>query len=1021
MNNGSTWNRWELHMHTPFTKKEDQFNILKDEKEKYTDLKLKENPEYKYDQFEHKWDKYISKINNYVSNDSFERNIKVLGITDYWSIDNYEHLVSIKNKLSSKIELILPNVELRLSISGKKSPINIHCIFNPEIVDELREVFFAQINMETGDGTYYATKNSFIKLGKKICKDKSRSDNDYEKIGIKNFTVELSTLQTVFKNHRLRENTIIVVANSTNDGASGLTGQLEPVKKRLYHFVDAIFSATPSDIKYFSGKKSLKNVIDDCGKAMPCFHGSDAHSYEKIFEPDEKRYCYIKSELSFDGLKQVLNDPLDRVFIGKTSEILENIEKTKSKKIKTLSINNSNTKTWFRNVCIEFNPQLNVIIGNKGNGKTAIGDILALCSNVPLTNDFKFLSQFSKTQDAQNIKSKITFFNEVSTEEIKLSEIPKPQTQKIKYIPQSFFESITNEIDKTDKFRKEIEEVIFDYFPSAVRQAYSTFSQYRETIESLKQGDIEQLCNSLFKINKEIVNLEDLSSNYSVEILENDLKNREEELAEHVSNKPKCNSTDYLYGDSDNELETLNEFKRKLLRKIKFKKKLEEKVSSLIIENDHIHRINIRLNQKVQDISDYFNSNKEILTKYDLEEVLKIEYDGKRLDFVENKLQKKIDKINNYLERPYLPETNYADASLKGKIKIISSTIENLESKVSDRNAELLLEQEKIKNWEKIKKEIEGEDNSPKEGSIKYLKAKLNYIEKDIPKKLEDICNKRLDIVNLILSCKLEVADRLGEGTKDLKEFLSENDGTLLSIESELSLKNDFVDRFLANINQQKSSSYQGILAGREVLNNLLDVHFSNKITEDEVRNFLLDIDKTTKEHERRGEKVSTDLSFITNREELYNYLYSLDYMNVEFNLKMGNKPLNKLSPGERGAVLLVFYLLLDKEDIPLVIDQPEDNLDNQSIADILVPFIRKAKKRRQIIMITHNPNLAILSDTELVIHVAIDKKNQNLFSYTSGGIENRQINKEIQDILEGTPRAFRIRDNKYFGPPSDN
>lgn len=72
-------------------------------------------------------------------------------------------------------------------------------------------------------------------------------------------------------------------------------------------------------------------------------------------------------------------------------------------------------------------------------------------------------------------------------------------------------------------------------------------------------------------------------------------------------------------------------------------------------------------------------------------------------------------------------------------------------------------------------------------------------------------------------------------------------------------------------------------------MNNLLDVHFSNKITEDEVKHFLLDIDKTTKEHERRGEKVITDLSFITNREELYNYLYSLNYMDVEFNLKMGN------------------------------------------------------------------------------------------------------------------------------------
>lgn len=161
-------------------------------------------------------------------------------------------------------------------------------------------------------------------------------------------------LKNCFDNQRLRENTIIVVANSTNDGASGLTGQLETVKKGLYHFVDAIFSATPSDIKYFSGKKSLKKMLTMIVEKLlhTCFHGSDAHSYEKDFEPDEKRYCYIKAELSFDGLKQVLNDPLDRVFIGKTSEILENIEKTKSKKIKTLSINNSNTKTWFRNVCI---------------------------------------------------------------------------------------------------------------------------------------------------------------------------------------------------------------------------------------------------------------------------------------------------------------------------------------------------------------------------------------------------------------------------------------------------------------------------------------------------------------------------------------------------------------------------------------------------------------------------------------------------------------------------------------------
>ena len=140
-----------------------------------------------------------------------------------------------------------------------------------------------------------------------------------------------------------------------------------------------------------------------------------------------------------------------------------------------------------------------------------------------------------------------------------------------------------------------------------------------------------------------------------------------------------------------------------------------------------------------------------------------------------------------------------------------------------------------------------------------------------------------------------------------------------------------------------------------------------------------------------------------------------MEYLNSEFDLKLGEKNLDRLSPGERGAVLLIFYLLLDKDDSPLLIDQPEDNLDNQSVADVLVPYIKDAKKRRQIIMVTHNPNLAVVSDSELVIFVNLNKENHNEFSFISGGIENRLVNTKIQDILEGTPRAFRIRDSKYY------
>jgi ABC-type lipoprotein export system ATPase subunit len=149
--------------------------------------------------------------------------------------------------------------------------------------------------------------------------------------------------------------------------------------------------------------------------------------------------------------------------------------------------------------------------------------------------------------------------------------------------------------------------------------------------------------------------------------------------------------------------------------------------------------------------------------------------------------------------------------------------------------------------------------------------------------------------------------------------------------------------------------------------------------------------------------------------EGLYEYLFSLEFLDKNYQLKQGDKNLEQLSPGERGALLLVFYLLLDNNDMPLVIDQPEDNLDNHSIATILVPFIRVAKKKRQIIMVTHNPNLAVVSDAEQVIYVDLDKDNNYTFSTTSGSIENKTVNKKIVDVLEGAMPAFNIRKRKYY------
>jgi ABC-type cobalamin/Fe3+-siderophores transport system ATPase subunit len=111
--------------------------------------------------------------------------------------------------------------------------------------------------------------------------------------------------------------------------------------------------------------------------------------------------------------------------------------------------------------------------------------------------------------------------------------------------------------------------------------------------------------------------------------------------------------------------------------------------------------------------------------------------------------------------------------------------------------------------------------------------------------------------------------------------------------------------------------------------------------------------------------------------------------------------------------LLLVFYLLVDKDDIPLVIDQPEENLNNQTIFKILVACIKRAKRTRQVIMVIHNPNLAVVCDAEQIIYASCDKDN-NVLSYETGAIEAPNIKARVVEILEGTQPAFDNRKLKY-------
>jgi len=125
--------------------------------------------------------------------------------------------------------------------------------------------------------------------------------------------------------------------------------------------------------------------------------------------------------------------------------------------------------------------------------------------------------------------------------------------------------------------------------------------------------------------------------------------------------------------------------------------------------------------------------------------------------------------------------------------------------------------------------------------------------------------------------------------------------------------------------------------------------------------------------------------------------------------IKYNGRPIQKLSLGQRASSLLL--LLLTQENTPVIMDQPEDDLDNQTIYEGLIKRIIELKSKRQIVFATHNPNIPVLGDCELVV---IFKSDNEKITTEHGSIDREYIQKNIVDIMEGGKEAFTKRQEIY-------
>jgi hypothetical protein len=214
--------------------------------------------------------------------------------------------------------------------------------------------------------------------------------------------------------------------------------------------------------------------------------------------------------------------------------------------------------------------------------------------------------------------------------------------------------------------------------------------------------------------------------------------------------------------------------------------------------------------------------------------------------------------------------------------------------------------------------------------------------------------------------------------------------------------------------------SFTGSVQGRDLLRRLIsDADFSSAETAIQFADDLID---HLLRDRRTADPATVDIKRCLRKNatlaDVYNLVYSFEYLTPTFELGLNDKPLRQLSPGERGILLLIFYLVVDVSDEPLVIDQPEGNLNNQSIVNQLVPVIMAAKERRQILIVTHNPNIAVVCDAEQIIHCEMAQDSTFEVRYSSGALENPKFNGISLDLLEGTGAALDARVDTYDRRP---
>lgn len=308
--------------------------------------------------------------------------------------------------------------------------------------------------------------------------------------------------------------------------------------------------------------------------------------------------------------------------------------------------------------------------------------------------------------------------------------------------------------------------------------------------------------------------------------------------------------------------------------------------------------------------------------------------------------------------------------------------------------------------------------------SLELFNGQLQ-VELDKQKNINEIEKKQESIKISGQECKREIAETYGNMLNHYKDYVTKISSP------EYQLEDDICISASIGFNEDKFNEFVKSFDGRANLKSLL-----GKLISDD-GSFKFDMgnhcQSIVEVFSSLDEKATLPpLRKGVENKDLVIRLFS-DCFFICYTVQYRGDDIVRMSPGKRGLVLLNLILHLSNATHPILIDQPEDNLDNRTIYDQLNDFIRRRKNKRQIVMVTHNANLVVAADSECVIVAnqsgqQSDIENKEFkFEYFSGSLElsfedkenasvlyKKGIRQHVCEILEGGIQAFKERELKY-------